>query len=372
MSEQTPDFSALFKTGKAPHRLRLAAAKGLVPMALEQQILTFIRLTADPDRQVSAEADKSIEHLADEQLLPLLKKEDCPAEILSFFCFSIGRIPAILEAIAMNNSTPDTAVAELGLIAETAVLQIILFNQVRLIRFPAILDNIFHNPQADITIRRRVAEIRQEFFEKTNQSQAPAPKPSILAPGYPASLDQLPSLQSIPEWVFPDELPPDPEEEVDNLEVVTPHDPASLGLQEPDDVALYNRIRKMTTSQKIKRALLGNKEERSILIRETNRMVATSVLKSPKISEQEVDGIASMRNVSEEILRMISLNRNWIKNYSTVSNLVKNPKTPIATALNLIPRLMEKEIRFLAKDRSISDTVRKSAQRILHAKGASH
>ena len=340
-------------------------------MGLQEQILVLIRLTADPDQQVCTEADKTIRSISDDQLLPLLNDTECPKEVLAFFCFALGRSRQVLEAAATNNSTPDDTVADLALVADAPLLQILLFNQVRLIRYPVILDNILQNQQADTTIRRRTLEIHQEFFEKTRSGL-----------GQPASglpLDSQPPTTASGSSLQPSPSPPPSFSEgttsdqgQEPLEVVEALDPQKIGLSDPQEIGVYKRIAMLNTSQKIKQALLGSREERAILIRDTNRMVANMVLKSPKISEQEVSVISTMRNVSEEILRLVAENRSWVKNYTIVTNLVKNSKTPMATALHLLPRLMEKDIRFIAKDRSVAEVVRRSAQRMMVAKGAAH
>jgi hypothetical protein len=365
MSDSTPDLSSLLLAGRGAQRLRLAAAKGLVPMELRDQLRVLIRLTADPDQQVGVHADHTLTAMSDEQLLPLLSDPACPQEILSFFCFALGRSQTLLEAVAKNNSTPDPIVADLALIAEIPILQVILFNQVRLIRYPLILENILENPYADTTIRRQATEIRQEFLTKALIGQpsveetSAGPTVGILTQEGPPEPPPVPS----PEEAGSSETESEP------LEVVNGLDPKSLGISQPEEVGVYKQLAVLNTSQRIKRALLGSREERAILIRDTNRMVATMVLKSPKISEQEISVISSMRNVSEEILRLIAENRAWVKNYAIVTNLVKNSKTPMATSLHLLPRLMDRDIRFLAKDRSIADVVRRSAQRILITKG---
>ncbi len=360
MSETAPDLSTLLLAGRGPQQLRLAAAKGLVPMEMKDQLRVLIRLTADPDQQVCVQADKTLTAMPDEQLLPLLSDPDCPKLILSFFCFALGRSRTILEAVAKNNSTPDATVADLALVADIPLLQIILFNQVRLIRYPLILQNILENPNADTTIRRLTTEIREEFFGKMPISEV--------------SLQALPKDAGLAEQEFdvlPEEMPV-PAVGEEPLEVLEEMDLQKLGIAGQEEMGVYRRLATLNTSQKIKRALLGSREERAILIRDTNRMVSTMVLKSPKISEQEIGVFSTMRNVSEEILRLIAENRAWIKNYAIVCNLVKNGKTPMATALHLLPRLMDRDIRFLAKDRAVADVVRRSAQRILVLKGETH
>ena len=64
-----------------------------------------------------------------------------------------------------------------------------------------------------------------------------------------------------------------------------------------------------------KLATKGTREQRAQLIRDSNRMVAVAVLSSPKVNEAEVEAFAKMANVSEEVLRIISANRSWMKHY---------------------------------------------------------
>src|SRR5205085_6329139 len=86
----------------------------------------------------------------------------------------------------------------------------------------------------------------------------------------------------------------------------------------------YQRILRLKQGEKIKIALLGNKEERSILIKDSSRMVASMVLRSPKLTENEVDTFAQMRNLDSDLLRQMGMNRAFIKRYSVIHSLVKN------------------------------------------------
>src|SRR5262245_53109586 len=130
----------LLNSGKAPRNARLAAAKGLIPLPLPDLLSVLIRFTADPDKVVNTEANNSLNAIEDDRLLPLLKDEETNPQLLKYFCFDLARGSAVREAVAMNDSTPDVTIAELSIVADTVLLEIILLNQVRLIRFPAILD----------------------------------------------------------------------------------------------------------------------------------------------------------------------------------------------------------------------------------------
>jgi hypothetical protein len=119
----------------------------------------------------------------------------------------------------------------------------------------------------------------------------------------------------------------------------------------------------MSVLEKMKAAMRGTREERAILVRDPNRLVAAAVLSSPKLTGQEVETIAKMANVGEEVLRVIGTNRQWIKNYGVVAGLVRNPKTPVAIALNLLQRLHDKDVKLLALDRNIPEPVRMAARK---------
>lgn len=123
------------------------------------------------------------------------------------------------------------------------------------------------------------------------------------------------------------------------------------------------RLTIMTVSERVKAAMQGSREERGLLIRDPNRLVAAAVLSSPKLSESEVEAIARMGNVSDEVLRTIGSNRTWTRNYNVVASLVHNAKTPIAVSLGLMKRLNERDIKSLATDRNVPEPIRVAARK---------
>jgi hypothetical protein len=127
--------------------------------------------------------------------------------------------------------------------------------------------------------------------------------------------------------------------------------------------SVLQKITKLDIKGRIQLAMKGTKEERSILVRDGTKLVAIAVLDSPKISDGEVEKIASQRNVLEAVLRAIPLKRRFMKNYSVVRNLVFNPRTPIDISLGLMKNLLIADLRNLSGNKEISDTVRKLALR---------
>jgi hypothetical protein len=131
--------------------------------------------------------------------------------------------------------------------------------------------------------------------------------------------------------------------------------------------SLLQRIAAMTVAQRVVRAMKGTREERAILIRDPNKLVSIGVLSSPKLTETEVESIAKMANVSEDVLRIIGRTRAWMKTYTVAVSLAKNPKTPVATSMNILPRLMDKDLRMISIDRNVPEVLRIAARRKLVA-----
>jgi hypothetical protein len=173
--------------------------------------------------------------------------------------------------------------------------------------------------------------------------------------------------------VFPDEIPAiDADEplvsaegagvDADDVEEGDGGEEASDG-KDRDTVAQC--LSKMGFTQRLKAAVKGSREIRAMLVRDPNKMIAAAVLSSPKITEQEIESICRMTNVSDDVLRIIAHNRAWTKNYSVVVGLVKNPKTPVAMSMNMMQRLNDRDLGQLSLDRNIPEALRVAARKKL-------
>jgi hypothetical protein len=159
--------------------------------------------------------------------------------------------------------------------------------------------------------------------------------------------------------VFPDEIPAI---EAEEPLVDSPEAAEELDENEDRDTAVQ-RIARMGFTERLKAAVKGTREMRALLIRDPNKMIAAAVLSSPKLSEPEVEGIARMTNVSDEVLRIIGNNRAWTKNYGVLLGLVKNPKTPLAMSMNMMARLNDRDITQLSVDRNVPEPLRVAARK---------
>jgi len=138
-----------------------------------------------------------------------------------------------------------------------------------------------------------------------------------------------------------------------------------LGLDTQQARNLFNLIQQMTIGERLKLALKGGKDARSILIRDANKLVQRFVLQNPRLTDDEVLAMCRNRNIDSDVLRVVGDTKDWTKNYQIRLALAGNAKTPLSLALSFVQGLMEKDIRALAKSRNISSAVASKARRIL-------
>jgi hypothetical protein len=145
-------------------------------------------------------------------------------------------------------------------------------------------------------------------------------------------------------------------------------DPIRSDEESVEKLSLFQRVQRMTVSEKVQFALHGGKDARSLLLKDPNRQVSQAVLGSPKITEDEILLIAQSRNVSDEILRTVGKNKEWLKNYSIRFSLICNPKTPLGISMSLLASIKGKDLGLLSKSKNIPEAVRIGANRLLAAK----
>jgi hypothetical protein len=339
------DLLQALQAGKTPPKLRMLIAQGLAPIPPNEMIELLVILRKDQDDEIAAQASRTIDSWDSLEILNLLKSRDCATSVLEFFA-SAKTPDRLLEAIIANPSAPDSIIESLALTVPSPLLETILDNRNRIIQSPKILENIRQNPSATSEIQRLALEIETEFLGGKKKEYA-VEEPDESAPARISPLE---------------------------LEFEAPLEDLSLeGLpldSEEREAAILKRLSTMPVRQKIRYALFGNREIRAMLIRDSNREVARAVLQSPKLTENEVEGIASMRSVAEDILREVGSSKEWTKSYSVVQNLVKNPKTPPLISQRLLFRLRSQDLTLMTRDRSLPEAVRHNAARVLKQRTA--
>lgn len=305
---------------------RLALARGTRPVPEAQRLSVLVMLTADPSEAVRQAAEATLDDMVEEDLAELLAERTLDESVARYFLKPKHLRAPLLPLLLTHPAVPQDAITELAATAGVSTI-------------PELLDNIdLLKTPALIALKGNQAYV--------DWQKAPP------AEGLVIEVDLLDLLIA--------------EAELEEARIASGEQPV-LPPMTPEVAkkeGLSGKLARMGVAQKVKTALLGNREERSILIRDGSKVVSRAVLSSPKLTDSEVEAFAAMKNVDQEVLRGISMNRKFMKNYSTMKVLVSNPRLPIDIGLTLIPRLIKTDLLFLSKNRDVSDIIRKMAVKL--------
>jgi hypothetical protein len=350
----------------APTPLRMMGAKGLVPAVAPVDLVTLLCvLSFDADQAVRDTAVKTAEGLPDKIWGVALRSEGVAAPVLDWLADRFAAKEAALELILLNAATPDATVARLAPVVSQKLTEIVRQNELRLLRCDDIIRGLCRNPQAlastvdgacDFCVRNGLTllDVPQlcEAHKRVHGVDPVAAKAQAEAETAAALLAEF-SAELAQEGAAADG-PPHAETEEESTKKLN----------------ITQRVLKMSVSEKIKLATLGNKEARTLLLRDSNKLVCMAAATSPRITDGEILGLANSRTVNADVLRYIYSNREFLRTYAIKTSLVKNPKVPLPTALKLLVTLQEKDIKELARDRNVPQTIQAQAKAYMMKKEA--
>jgi hypothetical protein len=267
-------------------------------------------LSTDADEAIAQRAQGVLLTQTHDSFLLALARPDADPRLFAYCADNAGEKPGIADALAKNSACPTAAVTRAARYLTAAGIQALLDNLERLTSDPQLIDALAHS--------QAVSAEQQELIHEIKKNEAT-------------------NVKEIEE---------------------------AAAEAEPDPVKRETLMQKLTHLNVVERiilALKGGREERMLLIRDRNKVVQRSVLQSPRLTESEVEAFASMANVTSDVLRIISLNRIFIKSYAIVRNLAKNPKTPLDISLHILPRLNATDLKILATNKNIPETLRNTA-----------
>ena len=379
-------------SGNATSAARLVAARGLLPLPQADLLEALVHLSADNDPEIARAAQGTLDLQQSSDLLSVARADNVAPAVLGYLASLTNAATEIHEAVVANNDTPDEAIALLArLTSDESLLEFITLNQQRLIRAPAIIDAILLNPARTAEAERRAKETRREFFEKERGARQIAQELRARGNSAAAEFFETAELATVTgelsvddawliaqhievsdadiddSWLareFIEEmLAETPEQTAANAQAVINAERME-GDASPERISLIRRIMYMTVKDRVKLGLKGDREARGILVRDANKVVATAVIHNPRITDHEIENIAAMRTVSDEVLRLIARNHAWARSYSIIHNLARNPRTPMATAVHILPRIRTRDLKSIALNRNVSEAVRRQATRL--------
>lgn len=337
------------KERKVPREMQILAAKGTLPFTQEELLPILVTYLSVEDQEISALAKKTLIEFPKHLIVNYIKEERCTPEELDILAYSIEE-ENLLSAIAGSKNVKDSTLIFLARNGSEMVQEIIITNQTRILQNPKILEALEENHKLSSLVRRKIIEIREEFFAEKKKfvpqiTEEEAREMGITQEEYMDLFESFHIENLSEDQLFSSiNLPAEPQTE--------------------EQQSILIQILKMTVPEKIQLALKGSQEARGILICDSSKLVREAVVKSPKITDQEICSIASNRSIDEDILRYIGTNRKFIRKYPIIKNLCFNPKTPVGITLNLLNRLTKKDLRDLSNEKNVPDTVQKMALRL--------
>ncbi len=410
-----PRMLELIRSGNVPDSVMRSAAHGALAVPPAEMIEILVYLTVEAEGDIAEEAHKSLARWDDRSTQTIVANPGTSDDVLSYFTDFDHFRESLLPSLLKNPSVSDEMVVKLASRAPGPLLSKMLEDS-RAIKSSAILNAIKLNLQlADddetkVEAALTALQVEEEnapqqeataVAAKQENAQTVAAKPQDATGtvvDYDAELDaaleQVVALYARAHAAEIEEEEGKPFQLVEEPQAEAPA--AAVGDEVPDEEfteeekallaeaqktaaaaeaaaakaadhtkeSVYKKISSLTVGQRVELALKGKKEERMVLIRDGARVVSGAVLDSPKLTEPEVETFASMKNVSDIVLRVIASRRNFMRNYTVHKNLVSNPRLPLDVGLTLIKGLMLGDLRALTTNKNISDVLRKVAVKL--------
>ncbi len=396
---------------EAPAPLQGMVARGLAPLPPRDLVVALYQLWVTDAPALAEVAAKTVSTLPPKILGAALADAQIPAGVLDFVGRKLPRQAEVLEAIVRHPRVHDQTLVGLSRVCPEGICDLLADNQERWLRCPAIVESLYQNPSCRMSVAQRMLELavreglelKLPNFEEIKQAifterEEPADDATVAAEdeqfrrlaqraidGQERVVDRM-IAAPVSEEVDPDVVVPEPPEEVDGVlaaleaafgdaahdELDLPLEPsaASPGAAAPAEAAKpevkgdrVTQVTKLSTMKKIRLAVIGNAFERALLIRDSNKAVCLSAIKSPRVKENEVVAYSANRSLAHDVIRYIAGRREWTKLYGVKLNLVLNPKTPMAAAMSLLGHLHAHDVRKVAHSRNIPSALAVAARR---------
>jgi len=377
---ELPERAQKILSGEVPAKLRRGLATAAVPMPPEELLPCLAVIAAkDADADLRQTAQKTLAELPPNLKQTAVQGNFAPPVFRVIRTF-VPLDPTERERFYLNQAVPDDVLTRMAADEDNEkLLEILIGNQQRMLRYAALAETLMDNPNLSPALRAKLEEFFTRAFagklllqqglktrDELAEDETWADQVDELVEAAETS-DQDAETEELPEELLAQE---EEEEELDREDAKQLLEEAES--QEEEEEKPTNNLRaqlaNMAVTQKIKLALLGGKQARSLLVFDSNKIISSMVLKNPRITDSEVQAIASSKSVREDLLRQIARDKQMMKNYSVKQALVKNPKTPIKISLNLLNQMREHDLKRLAKSRNVPNAVQQQARRLMMRK----
>jgi len=379
----------LIRESAVPSNLVQSAAKGALAVPIEETLEILVYL-ATQNPIFGEQAKLTLAGWDEESSREAASSFRTPAQVLEYMISPLNLRPSLLPYLLENPAVREQAIVELAASCGRETVQDLLASR-RVSNTPAILEALLTNP---LLTRQECESVRIKLAPPKTPEELAAeeevlPLPADVAEAEIVFDEEVNAYLAAhaeeiaaegdrpfqPIGGFYDDFDAEPEEPLAAAAAAegagggsTKNKSKKGGTQPAERGSALQKISRLDIKGRIQLAMKGTKEERSILIRDGTKLVALSVLESPKITDSEVEKYAAQKNVLEGVLRAIPMKRRFFKYYPILRNLVFNPRTPLDVALGLMKHIHAHDLKHLTNNKDVSDTVRKLAMKMFKQK----
>jgi hypothetical protein len=329
------EVARIVKPG-APRDVQIAAARGALPLAGKDLLTVLFFLCRSSDADIKKDAVRTLRELPETILTPVLKEETLHPQLIDLLVRARMADDELMGAVIMHVATALKTLLYLAGKAPSEVLERLAGHQNLLHQNPELVAAIIANPAAEKNLKFRMG---WQDPETTVQAAADQGADAAEMADEDADAD---------------------EEERSQIEIE-----AMMEDADKEGLSKYQIAMDLKVSEKIKMGLTGDKEWRAIMMKQSNKLIQGAVMKNPRITDGEVLAVAKNKTSSDDLIRLILLNRNWLKNYEIKKALLMHPKTPPPKALRFVGFMTLKDIKQMAKSRQLSNIIANAVRKEL-------
>lgn len=364
-TSQLPAAAQKILSPAAPKPVKMMAAKGIIPGLKPGDIVTVLALLeGDEETKIAESARATLGNLPPPILNGALAAS-LPGFVTEHFARAYSTHHDVIEQLLRQSAITVGALEHLAQAADEKAGELIATNEALMLKHPTVIEKLYMNERVRMSTADRLLELA---VRNGIELAIPAYKEAAAA----IQNELIPEASDEP--TYDDMLFEETGRIARETALSTDDDDTHEVDEEGEErvrekfLPLHARIAAMTITQKIRRAMVGAAAERLILVRDPNRLVAAAAAKSPRMQEPEAARITASRAVSDEVLRIIALNREFTRSYQIKLNLVTNPRTPFTFASRLVPHIRDADLKKLAKSKNVPGAIAQAVKQQLTRK----
>ena len=375
--QKFPEKVRRFVDPAAPEQLKDMLARGLVPMKPLVQVCALYQLQVIENQRFGRDVTSTIKRMPMQTIRQIATQPLQP--VVLDWLSTIFSDADMIRTILLNRLTDDETIVRLASTAVEDQCELIARNQIRLLRTPELIETLYFNRNTRASTADRILD-----FAARNQLELPnIPHYEEVVAAIRGELPKTSAEAEEADRAFKEaqealaEMTGSSSEE--HLEAAGDAlaDGAGPEAARQDDLDentkeevahAAKKIRELNVSQKVRLALMGTAGDRAVLIRDANKLVSRTVVRSPAVTDSEAMAYAKNKSLNDDVIAYIASNKKWTRHYQVKFNLVMNPKTPLTESMKFLPHLRLNDLRALSRSRDVPGPIRKAAKNMMRTR----